>query len=299
MQVAILGTGLMGLPMARRLCADGHQVRVWNRTAAKAVTLTRDGAEVAATPAQAVTGAAMVITMLADGPVVEDVLFGQGTASALAAGTLHVDMSSIPPVTARHIAERLAAQNVAALDAPVSGGVPAAEAGDLAIMAGGPADAFSRALPVLKSLGRAIHVGPTGTGQVAKLCNQVIVAGAIQAVAEALLLAAGAGADPDWVRLALVGGFADSKVLQNHGQRMAMRDFRPGGKVRSHLKDLESALDLARQVGLTLPLVDLCRDGYHRLTETGLGDSDHNALLLDLEQANPGHRLGTETDRLS
>ena len=187
MDITVLGIGRMGLPMARRLCQAGHRVRVWNRNPAKAEPLAADGARVCASLAEAVDGAELVISLLEDGPAVASVLFEQGAAAAMRAGQLFVDMASIAPREARAHAQRLATQGVEQLDAPVSGGTVGAEAGTLAIMAGGLAEDFARAAPAFAALGRATHVGPHGAGQLAKLANQMIVGITIGAVAEALL----------------------------------------------------------------------------------------------------------------
>ncbi len=207
LRVAVLGIGFMGLPMARRLCEAGHAVQVWNRTRDKAERAAAFGATVHASAASAAGAADIVVSLLENGAVVEDVLFNQGTAAACRPGTLVVDMASIRPAEARDHAARLRSLGVAHLDAPVSGGTVGAEAGTLAIMAGGEAADFARALPVFAALGRATHVGPHGTGQLAKLANQMIVGITIGAVAEALLLCEKGGADMARVKDAISGGF--------------------------------------------------------------------------------------------
>ncbi|PZQ15798.1 MAG: 2-hydroxy-3-oxopropionate reductase [Ancylobacter novellus] len=299
LRVAVLGVGLMGAPMARRLLGAGFAVTVWNRTRAKAEPLADVGATVAETAVEAVEGAAIVVTMLADGPAVADALFGSGRAAeALAPGALVIDMSSIPPATARDHAQRLAAHGRRHLDAPVSGGVRGAEAGSLAIMAGGDEADFADAARVFAALGRATRVGPSGAGQVAKLANQVIVGVTIGAVAEALLLAAAGGADPAAVREAIRGGFAESRILEEHGRRMLERDFRPGGTVSTQIKDLQTALEAAAEGGVTLPLTRDARDRYLFLRDAmGGGGYDHAALLLQLEEAG-GARVGEGEDVL-
>lgn len=298
--VAVLGTGLMGAPMARRLIGAGFKVNAWNRTRAKAEPLGQDGARVCDTPAEAARDAQMVITMLENGPVVEDVLFGQGTADALGEGALVADMSSAPPSLARDHAARLAERGTAYLDAPVSGGTVGAEAGTLAIMAGGERAAFERAEPVFAAMGRATHVGPAGSGQLAKLANQAIVGITIGAVAEALLLAAAGGADPVAVRAAIRGGFAESRILEVHGQRMLDRDFAPRGHSRTQLKDLNTIVETARELELDLPLSSNVRDRFERMVrDLPWGDTDHAALLLELEEANAPHRVGQAPDKLS
>jgi 2-hydroxy-3-oxopropionate reductase len=274
----------MGAPMARRLLAAGFAVTAWNRTRAKAEALAADGARIAATPAEAVAGADAVITMLESGPVVTTVLFEGGAAAAARPGALFIDMSSIPPSLARDHAERLRAMGFRPIDAPVSGGTVGAEAGTLAIMAGGERPDFEEAVPILSPLGRAVLVGPSGSGQLAKLANQIIVAINIGAVAEALILAEKGGADPAAVREAIRGGFAESRILEVHGERMLKRDFAPRGRVNVHIKDLEAILATAAEIGIRLPLTE---EVYRRFLDLrdrmGGGDLDHSALFLQLE----------------
>ena len=297
-RIGFLGIGLMGRPMAENLLAAGHPLTAWNRTRAKAEALA--GAEVAASAAAAGAAADIVITMLEDGPTVESVLFGApAVAAALRPGTLFIDMSSIPPETARRHAAALGERGVAYLDAPVSGGTRGAAAAALAIMAGGAAADFARAQPVLRRLGRPVHVGPAGTGQLAKLANQAIVAITIGAVGEALLLAAAGGADPAAVREALTGGFADSRILAEHGKRMLDRDFRPGGRARIQLKDLDTILAAAAEAKVELPLSARVADLFRALIAGGGGEYDHSALLLQLERMNAPARVGAAPDRLS
>ena len=284
--IALLGVGMMGTPMARRLCAAGYRVHVWNRTPAKAEALQAHGATAFSQPADAVRDAHLVITMLQDGPAVESVLFKQGAATGLQPGTLVVDMSSIQPREARDHAARLAALSVDCLDAPVSGGTVGAEAGTLAIMAGGRLADFERARPVLQVLGRPTHVGPMGSGQLAKLANQMIVGITIGAVAEALLFAARGGADMGKVREAISGGFAESRVLQVHGQRMVERDFAKRAAVTVQLKDMRNAMVTAHETGFEAPITQLFAQLFEQATEHGLGDLDHAALFVELARRN-------------
>jgi len=293
--LAFLGIGLMGKPMATRLAAAGYSVRAWNRTPAKAEALRGAGAAPCAALTDAVRGAAIVISMLEAGTVVGQVL--DAALPQLAPGTLWIDMSSTRQDEALAFAERLARQGCRFVDAPVSGGVQGAEAGLLAIMAGADADDFARALPVLAALGSPRRVGPAGSGQVAKLCNQLIVGATINVVAEALLLAEAAGADPAAVRDAIGGGFAGSRVLDVHGQRMLARDFIPGGKVSTQVKDQRNVLAAAAAAGVRLPLTELVTRQYETI-ETVLAGADHSAALLALERMNPGKRLGSDVDRL-
>lgn len=284
--------------MAACLLAKGHAVTVWNRSPEKTALLAAAGAKVAASPREAVTAAEVVITMLSDGPAVTDILFAQGIAEALKPGTIVIDMSSIPPATARDHATRLAAKGILHLDAPVSGGTKGAAAGTLAIMAGGAPETFEKAKPVLEAMGRPMLIGPAGTGQVAKLANQAIVGMTIAAVAEALLLAAANGADPAKVREALAGGFADSAILKQHGQRMLERSWIPGAPVKMQVKDMRTIMAAAREAGLTLPVAERVTALYEDLLSAGHGGLDHSSVLLELEHFNKGKRLGDKPDQM-
>ena len=264
-KVALLGTGLMGFPMARNLAEAGVPLTVWNRTRAKADPLAAHGARVVSTTSEAVTDADVIITMMSDGPTVLAVI--EEVSWALAAGALRIDMSSTKPGEARAQAEALAAVGVTHLDAPVSGGTKGAEGAALAIMAGGGAEDFARAVPVLEVMGRPVHVGPSGTGQLSKLCNQTIVAVTIGAVAEAMLLAEEGGADPAALRAARKGGFADSTILQQHGERMTTGNFVPGGLSKFQLKDLDNVLVEAESAGLSLPMTQGVRDRFAHFVE--------------------------------
>lgn len=286
LSICVLGTGRMGLPMARRLCQAGHTVHVWNRTRAKAEALLADGAVVHGNAADAAGQADITLSLLENGPAVAQVLCDHGVADALRAGSLFIDMASIQPAEAREHARRLGERGVAVLDAPVSGGTVGAEAGTLAIMVGGAASDFDRAQPVFAALGRATHVGPHGAGQLAKLANQMVVGITIGAVAEALLFAARGGADMARVREAILGGFADSRVLQLHGQRMVERDFAPRARMGVQLKDLDNALATAGQLGFDAPVTALLRTLYREGMDHGLQDLDHSGLFVELARRN-------------
>ncbi|MBQ5947773.1 NAD(P)-dependent oxidoreductase [Massilia sp. ST3] len=291
--VAFLGIGLMGGPMAARLAQAGHPVRAWNRTHAKAEALRGQGVDARTRLEDAVAGAHIVISMLEAGPVVDEVM--RTALPALAPGALWIDMSSTRQDEALAFHTLLLANGCRFLDAPVSGGVGGAESGQLAIMAGGaPAD-FDEAAPVLAAMGTPRLVGPAGSGQVAKLCNQLIVGATLNVVAEALLLAQAAGADPAQVREAIRGGFAGSRILEVHGQRMLDRNFVAGGQVKSQLKDLHNVLAAAGAAGLALPVTELVTRQYEAIA----GDfpqADHAAALIALERMNPGQRLGDAPD---
>ena len=286
MKIAILGIGLMGYPMGSRLCAAGFELHLWNRTRSKAERLQSLGATVHDTPARAVAQADVVIALLDHGAVVADALFTQGAAAAMRPSSLFIDMSSIKPIEARDHAARLSERGVDYLDAPVSGGTLGAEQGTLAIMAGGSAADFARALPIFQHLGRATHVGPTGAGQLAKLANQMIVGITIGAVAEALLLCARGGADMAKVKEAITGGFADSRILQVHGQRMVERDFAPRARMAVQLKDLRNALATAQEIGFDAPITRLFEQLNAEGVAHGLADLDHAGLFVELASRN-------------
>ncbi|HWF74834.1 MAG TPA: NAD(P)-dependent oxidoreductase [Solirubrobacteraceae bacterium] len=297
MKVALLGTGRMGAPMGRCMIAAGHELTAWNRTPERALPLAAAGAKLADTPHQAVAGADAVILMLLNGPAVTEVLFGAQVAQALAPGRLVIDMSSIPPALALEHARALEELGHAPLDAPVSGGTQGAAEGTLAIMAGGRAEDFARAQPLLRAMGEPTHVGPAGSGEIAKCVNQLIVAVTIGAVAEGLVLARRAGADPAAVRQALLGGFADSRILQEHGERMLGRAFTPGGTVSGQLKDLRAVAELAAENDLELPLARCVTELYAALAETEHAELDHSALLLEIERRNAGKPLLVEGEK--
>ena len=282
----MLGLGAMGLPMAQRLCAAGCTVSVWNRTRGKADSLAALGAAIHTRASSAVEDADVVVSMLESGPVVEDVLFNQGVAGEMKRGALLIDMASIKPREARDHAARLGALGIAHLDAPVSGGVAGAEHGKLVIMVGGKAADFERAQSVFAHFGRATHVGPHGSGQLAKLANQMIVGITIGAVAEALLFTKAGGADMAKVKEAITGGFADSRILQVHGQRMVERDFAPRARMSIQLKDMRNALATAEEIGFVAPVTALFEKLYAEGIEHGLADLDHSGLFVELASRN-------------
>jgi 3-hydroxyisobutyrate dehydrogenase-like beta-hydroxyacid dehydrogenase len=293
--LTFLGIGLMGAPMARRLAQAGFTLAAWNRTAAKAEALRSLGVQAHAALADAVRGADIVISMLEAGDVVGQVI--DAAAPAMKPGALWIDMSSTQQGEALSFAGRLGKLGLRFIDAPVSGGVAGAAAGTLAIMAGASVQDFAQAEAVLAAMGRPVLVGPPGSGQVAKLCNQLIVGGTLNIVAEALLLAQAAGADPAAVRTAIRGGFAESRILELHGQRMLDRNFMPGGQVKSQLKDLNNVLVAAADAGVVLPVTALVTERYASIAAE-LPRADHAAALLALEQLNPGRRLGDGPDQL-
>jgi 2-hydroxy-3-oxopropionate reductase len=293
--LAFLGIGLMGKPMASRLARAGFTVRAWNRSPEKAEALRALGADPQPELAHAVGGADVVISMLESGSIVDQLI--NAALPALKPGTLWIDMSSTQKGEAVAFHARLAAHGISFMDSPVSGGVVGAEAGTLAIMAGGSVHDFARAEPVLSAMGRATLVGPAGSGQVATLCNQLIVGGTLDIIAEALLLAHAAGADPAAVRAAIRGGFAESRILDVHGQRMLERNFMPGGQVKSQLKDMQNVLVAAADAGVVLPVAALVTEHYRSIV-ADYPAADQCATLLALEKVNPGQRLGDVPDQL-
>ena len=285
----------MGEPMVRRLLQAGYSVTVWNRTLSKAQILCAAGAVLASTPADAVADAQIIISMLEAGPIVRQVM--DTAVPAMQSGALWIDMSSTRQAEAQQFHASLQAAGLRFIDAPVSGGVGGAQAGSLAIMAGGNADDYAQVEAMLGAMGRPTLVGPAGSGQVAKLCNQLIVGATINIVAEALLLAQAAGADATAVRAAIRGGFAESRILEVHGQRMLERNFVAGGQVKSQIKDLHNVLAAAEAANLTLPVTELVTQRYETLASAHAG-ADHAAALLALETLNPGQRLGKAADQL-
>ena len=272
-RVGFVGLGLMGLPMCINLIKAGLDVVATTRQPEPLQKILEAGAKTASNPRAVAEQAAIVVIMVADTNAVEAVLTGEtGILAGVGPDSLIIDMGTTAVMATRGFAAMAAAAGGAYVDAPVSGGTLGAEAGSLTIMAGGEDAAIERARPVLEILGsRLTHVGPVGTGQVAKAANQVIVGLNIGAVAEALMLAAHAGADPARVRQALAGGFADSRILEVHGQRMIDKTFAPGGKVVTQRKDLVQALELAAELGIEMPATRLNKDLYERMIEAGDG----------------------------
>ncbi|OHV82435.1 NAD(P)-dependent oxidoreductase [Ensifer sp. LCM 4579] len=285
--VAVLGTGLMGGPMAANLVASGFDVTLWNRSADKTQSLAEMGAGIVSKAARAVIDADWVVVMLSSGSVCDDILFGpEGAARAMRKNALLIVMSSIGMAEAQAMAHKARTLGLRWLDAPVSGGVPAAKAGTLSIMAGGDIEDVRAANPVLSSMGRVVHIGPTGTGALAKLINQLLVASTIAAVSEAMLMAEEGGADPAKVREAMLAGFASSRILELHGQRMIEGDFVPGGPAKYQIKDTSAALDVAAALNLELPVLRLADGLFTSLVDHGGGDLDHSALILELKRRN-------------
>ena len=285
MRVGIIGLGIMGAPMARNLLRAGHPLTVHTRTRARAAGLLADGAAWADSPAALAAAVDAVVTMLPDTPAVEAVMAGpDGVLAGARAELLAIDMSTIDPAAARALAERAAAAGVALLDAPVSGGEQGAIAGTLSIMVGGDAAAFDRAAPLFAALGKRVtYMGGPGQGQMTKLVNQVVGAGTLAAVAEGVLLAAGAGLDPAAVVEAVGGGAAASWMLAEHAPRMQRRDFAPGFMVRLQQKDLRLALASAERLGVPLPLTAVVQLLFTAVEARGGGELGTQAILTALE----------------
>ena len=280
-RIGFIGLGIMGKPMALRLVRAGFPLVVHNLSRPSVDELVEAGADAASSPREVAERSDVVITMLPDSPDVEAVVLGKdGVIEGVREQMLLIDMSTIAPSTARHVHAQLAERNVEAIDAPVSGGEPAAVDGQLSIMAGGSDAALERAEPIFAELGKATtHIGGPGAGQVAKAANQVVVALTIQAVAEALTLADNADVDPARVREALLGGFAQSKILEAHGEKMLEDRFEPGFRIALHRKDVGIALDTARDQGVALPATAQVAELFNALIAQGAGDRDHSALV--------------------
>lgn len=285
--VGFLGTGIMGSPMVRRIAGASYRVAAWNRTRDKAAALASAGVDIVDHASDAVSDADVVICMLSSRPACDSILLGEhGVMTAMRTGSVLIVMSSIPVDAARRHADAAKARGIGYLDAPVSGGERGAQDGTLAIMTGGDVAVFERSRALLQTMGRPTHIGPAGTGQLAKLVNQMIVAGTIATVAEAMLLAEQGGADPAQVRAALLGGFADSTILRQHAARMIARDFTPGGPAKYQVKDTQTALAFAQGVGLRLPVLALVDNLFTDMIEHGGGDLDHSALIRELRRRN-------------
>jgi 2-hydroxy-3-oxopropionate reductase len=293
-RIGFVGLGIMGFPMARNLLAAGHRVTVHTRRREVADRLAAEhGASAVDTPREVAEAADAVITMLPDSPQVAEVVAGEdGLLSALAAGSLIIDMSTISPVVARELEGEARKSEVAMLDAPVSGGDVGAQNGTLSIMVGGAAADHERALPLLEVLGKTIvHVGGPGAGQIVKACNQLVVAQHIQAVSEALVLASKAGVEPAAMLDVLSAGLAGSKVMEVRRGNFLEHDFEPGFKVDLHLKDLGIVHDAAHEYGAVLPGAALVTQLMESLRLNGHGSEDHSSLLTVTEQLS-NHRVG-------
>lgn len=285
--IGFVGTGIMGSPMVVNLLKAGHQVKVWNRTPSKLEKLVEAGAIPCTELEQVGQDVEFLICMLSDGKICNEVLFqDNGAVSQLKPNSTVIVMSSIPVDTAQEQAEKCSELGLQYLDAPVSGGEKGAINASLAIMVGGDEHVFSQVKSVFKVLGRPVLVGKAGCGELAKLVNQMIVASTIATVGEGLLLAQQGGADPWKVREALSGGFADSQILQQHGERMLSQNFIPGGAARIQLKDTHTAIAYADSLGLKLPVTQLVDQLFENMVNAGDGDLDHSGLFLELKRMN-------------
>ena len=286
MKIAFIGTGLMGFPMAKNLLEKNLELNVFSRTIEKAKPLEKFGAKISNSLSEAIKGVDVVITMLTDDDAVEKVLSDQDFQENLKKDSTDIDMSSIKPKIAIKYGNLLKDKDVNFLDAPVSGGTIGAEQATLAIMVGGDQKIFDQVKDILKVMGNPTLVGPIGSGQVSKLANQIIVGVTIGAVAEAITLCEKAGVDGNKFIKALEGGFADGKILQNHGKRMIDKDFSPKGKVPTHLKDMNNILECAGDFSTKLPISNLIKDMFKSLVENGNDNDDHSALYKEIERLN-------------
>lgn len=292
-KVGFVGLGIMGKPMARNLMEAGYDLIVYNRSRGKIEDLVSEGAEAAESPKEIAEDATIIFTMLPGPPEIREVVAGEdGLLRGAGEGSLLVDMSTSSPVLARELARTARERGVGLLDAPVSGGDIGAVEGTLSIMIGGDEEDFERARPLFDVMGETVvYVGPSGTGQVVKACNQIVVALTIEAVSEALVLGSKAGVDPKKVIEVLSGGLAGNKVMEVKREKFLSHDFEPGGKVESHLKDLGIALEAGREYGVPLPLTAVVDQMFGTLIAKGREGWDHSALLTLIEEW-AGHEIG-------
>ena len=277
--VGFIGTGLMGMPMAKNIVAKKFKLNIWNRTLGKTQELKKKGAKVFDDIKDLVQNSKVIVSMLANDDVCKAVLIKK-IQPYLKKGQIVIDMSSTTQNTALEIGKALKKKKVFFLDAPVSGGTIGAEKGTLAIMVGGDKKIFNFVMPLFKSMGTAIYVGKTGCGQVAKLANQTIVGISIGAVSEALILAEAAGADPKAVREIMLQGFAGGPILKNHGLRILTKNFKPGGKASTQLKDMNNIISTAKKYKLNLPIAKKVQELYAKTVKSGRANLDHSALYL-------------------
>ena len=283
--ISFIGIGLMGMPMAKNILKK-NKLTVFNRTIEKAKILSKDGAIIANSIKDAVSNADVIITMLSDDEAVLSIINSQEFTDNIKSYSTVIDMSSIKAKTAIKIHNVLKEKKINFLDAPVSGGPSGAENASLAIMVGGNESTFKKVLDILNLMGKASLVGPIGSGQIAKLANQIIVGVTIGAVAEAIHLCKRAGADPNKFIKAIEGGLADSKILKNHGKKMIDGNYTPGGKTSTHLKDMNNILESANNVNLNLPISGLIKNMYTELVNNGHSNKDHSSLYLHIEDIN-------------
>lgn len=291
--IGFIGAGIMGKPMAGHLLAAGNTVHVYRRSAEPVQELASKGAIACSNSKEVAQKSDIIVIMVPDTPDVEAVLFGKdGVADGVRSGSIVVDMSSISPIATKEFAKKLSALGVKMLDAPVSGGQVGAEKATLSIMVGGDPEVFNQIKPYFEIMGKnIIHIGGNGDGQTCKVANQIVVALTIEAVSEGLLFASKAGTDPRKVRDALLGGLAQSRILDLHGERMIKRTFAPGFRIRHQQKDLNLALQGARSLGLSLPSTAVVQELFNAVAAQGGSDLDHSALVLALETL-AHHKIG-------
>jgi 2-hydroxy-3-oxopropionate reductase len=292
--VGFIGLGIMGKPMVKNLLEAGYELVVYNRTREKAEELASEGAAVADSPKEVAEKSDIIITMLPDSPQVEEVLTGEdGVLDGVREGALIVDMSTISPVVTEELSEKAQEKGASMLDAPVSGGDVGAIDGTLAIMVGGSEEDFERAKPLFEVMGKTVtHVGPSGTGQVVKAANQIVVALTIEAVSEALVLGSKGGVAPEKILDVLGGGLAGNKVMELKREKMLGHSFDPGFRIELHHKDLGIALAAGREYGVTLPVTAIVDQMLETLKMRGKGDRDHSAILTLIEESS-GHEIGS------
>ena len=276
----------MGYPMAQNILKGGYTLSVFNRTKEKADGLSKNGAFVAKSIKEAIENSDVIITMLSDDNAVSEVINSNDFLDNIKINSTVIDMSSTKPVTSKNIFDLLKTKNINFLDAPVSGGTVGAEKASLAIMVGGDKIIFNKVVKILNTMGNATLVGPIGSGQIAKLANQIIVGVTIGAVAEAVHLCKVSGVDPNKFIKAVEGGFADSNILRSHGKKMIDQNFNPGGKTSTHLKDMNNILESAENYNFKLPISKLIKEMYQDLVEKGYSDKDHSSLYLQIEEIN-------------
>jgi len=286
MKISFIGTGLMGFPMSKNLLKKDLDLKIFSRTIEKAKPLEKFGGKVINSLSETVIESDIIFTMLTDDDAVEKVLGNKDFLKNLKPSSTVIDMSSIKPKIAIKFGKLFKENNINFLDAPVSGGTIGAEEGSLAIMVGGDQKIFDNVIDVLKIMGNPTLVGPIGSGQVSKLANQIIVGITIGAVAEAVTLCEKAGVDANKFIKALSGGFADGKILQNHGKRMIDKDFSPKGKVSTHLKDMNNILECANSFDTQLPISSLIQSMFKSLVDSGNSNDDHSALYKEIKNIN-------------
>ena len=286
MRIGLLGTGLMGQPVARRLVAAGYPVTVWNRSQEKALQLASAGVKIEQSASQLLADSELIICLLSDATACDEVIFNHNALQYIGPDTIILMMSTLSPDIVVEQARKAHSVQAHYVDLPVSGGTTGAEKGSLSLMAGGNRQLIDSLRPLLSHLGKVTHVGEVGAGQLTKLANQIIVAGTLSLLSEAFTLAQRGGADPEKVREALLGGFADSTLLQHQGERMVKGDFKARGAAKWQLKDTRSAVALAKQLNLTLPLTETVNQLFSQMIDAGEGDLDHCAIIKQIQRLN-------------